>query len=167
MGLLEETQKTYGVDIEQVQEVMVETGPVAFTSAGNPEPKKGVEAKFSLWFLAALALATGSVTIDKFTDENVADPALVSLRKKVNANLVRELKFGARANVKMADGTEYKSSTKHPKGGPDDPMGFDELSLKFRNSARVALPEESIDPLLERILNLDKVRDIGKLMSLM
>lgn len=146
---------------------MVETGPVAFTSAGNPEPKKGVEAKFSLWFLAALALATGSVTIDKFTDENVADPALVSLRKKVNANLVRELKFGARANVKMADGTEYKSSTKHPKGGPDDPMGFDELSLKFRNSARVALPEESIDPLLERILNLDKVRDIGKLMSLM
>ena len=112
-------------------------------------------------------MATGSVTIDKFTDENVADPALVALRNKVNANLVRELKFGARVNVKMTDGREYKSSTKHPKGGPDDPMGFEELSLKFRNSARFAIPEENIDPLLERILNLEKVRDVGDLMSLM
>lgn len=145
----------------------METGPVAFTSAGNQEPCKGVEAKFSLWFLAALALATGSVTIDKFTDEMVNDPALVALRKKVQATLVRELKFGARVKVRMKDGTEYSSSTKHPKGGPDDPMGFEELSLKFRNSARVALPAENIAPLLERICNLEQVRDIGALMSLL
>ena len=155
------------MDIEQVEEVYVETGPVAFTSAGNPEPKKGVEAKFSLWFLAALALATGSVTMDKFTDQNVSDPALVALRNKVKAELVRERKFGAMVKVRLRDGTEYVSTTKHPKGGPDNPMGFEELALKFRNSARLALAPDKIEPLLERICNLEKEQDMGELMSLM
>jgi len=155
------------VDIEQVEEIQVETGPVAFTSAGNPEPKKGVQAKFSLWFLCALALATGSVTMDKFTDANVSDPVLVALRNKVQATLVRELKFGARVKVRLKDGTEYASFTKHPKGGPNNPMGFEELSLKFRNMARLVLPPEDIEPLLERILHLDQLEDIGQLMALL
>jgi 2-methylcitrate dehydratase PrpD len=69
---------------------------VAFTSAGIAEPKTGVEGKFSLRFLAALALAEGNVTLDKFTDEKVGDPRINRLRRKVNPTLVRELGLGAR-----------------------------------------------------------------------
>jgi len=150
-----------------VEKIGIETGPVAFSSAGIRRPKIGVEGKFSLWFLSALALAEGSVTLEKFTDAKVKDPALGRLMDRIDAQLVRELKFGARVKVRLKDGTEYASFTKHPKGGPNNPMGFEELSLKFRNMARLVLPPEDIEPLLERILHLDQLEDIGQLMALL
>jgi 2-methylcitrate dehydratase PrpD len=166
IGLLEEIQRKHRVNIDQVKEIRVKTGPVAFTSAGNKTPRKGVEGKFSLWFLAALALAEGSVTIDKFTDQKVNDPELVALRKKVNAELVRELKLGGQVKVILKDGVEYTGSTKHPKGGPDNPMDFQELSQKFYDAAKLELPEKNIDPLLDIIHNLEKVRDIKEIFTL-
>ena len=118
-----------------MEEIYIETGPVAFTSAGIQEPKIGVEGKFSLRFLAALALAEGSVTLDKFTDGKVNDPGLVNLRKKVKAKLVRELKLGARVAVRMKDDILYQSALDSPKGSPKNPLSFEELGKKFRDAA--------------------------------
>ena len=57
MNLLEEIRTQENIDIEQVEKIDLEIGPVASTAAAIKEPKLGVEGKFSVWFLAALALA--------------------------------------------------------------------------------------------------------------
>ena len=142
-----------------MEEIYIETGPVAFTSAGIKDPKIGTEGKFSLWFLAALALAEGHVTLDKFTDRKVKDPRLISLREKVNANLVRELKFGARVAVRMKGGKEYKGFRETPKGNPANPLSFEDISKKFRDTAKRAVPEKKIDPLIEKIGVFEKLPD--------
>ncbi len=54
MNLLEEI-RTRITDIEQVERIDLEIGPVASTAAAIREPRRGVEGKFSVWFLAALA----------------------------------------------------------------------------------------------------------------
>jgi 2-methylcitrate dehydratase PrpD len=64
------------------------------------------------------------------------------MRKKVNATLVRELNLGARVAVTMKDGTIYRGFLEAPKGDPANPMSFDEIEEKFRNNAKLAIPEK-------------------------
>jgi len=154
------------LDIEDVEEIEIETGPVAFTSAGIREPKIGVEGKFSLWFLAALALTEGNVTLDKFTDEKVNDPRLVNLRRKVNATLVRELGLGARVIVRMKDGIQYKGFKATPKGSPEDPLSLEEIKTKFRDASKPAIPEKNIELLLDKIGILEKLTGIEEIITL-
>ena len=128
MNLLEEIRTRETIDIENVEKIDLEIGPVASTAAAIKEPKIGVEGKFSVWFLAALALAEGNVTLDKFTDEKVNHPTLVRLRKKIETKLDPRIGFGARLCIKMKDGTEYKDFLAKPKGDPDNPLTFEQLA---------------------------------------
>ena len=154
-------------NIDDIQEIGIETGPVAFTSAGIKEPKIGTEGKFSLWFLAALALAEGNVNLEKFTDQKVNDPRLISLRKKVKADLVRELKFGARVEVRMNDSTVYKGFRETPKGDPANPLSLEEIERKFEGMAKKFLSEKDNELLLTKVKDIENLDDMGELTALL
>jgi len=166
MNLLEEIRTQEHIDIEQVEKIDLEIGPVASTAAAIKEPRLGVEGKFSVWFLAALALAEGNVTLDKFTDEKVNRPELIKLRKKIETRLDPRIGFGARFCMKMKDGTEYKRFLAKPKGDPDNPLSFDELSEKYRNAAILAISTKQIDALIENIKRLEKVENMNEIVAL-
>jgi 2-methylcitrate dehydratase PrpD len=97
----------------------------------------------------------------------VNDPRLIRLREKVNANLVRELKFGARVAVRMKGGAEYKGFLATPKGNPANPLTFEEIAKKFRDTAKLAIPEKNIEALIEKIGVFEKLPDVRDIMSLM
>ena len=166
MNLLEEIRTQENIDIEQVEKIDLEIGPVASTAAAIKEPTLGVEGKFSVWFLAALALAEGNVTLDKFTDEKVNDPQLVKLQKKIETKLDPRIGFGARFYIKMKDGTEYKNFLAKPKGDPDNPLSFEELSEKYKNAAILVISQENIDALIEKIKRLEKIEDMNEIVAL-
>jgi len=166
MNLLEEIRTKENIDIEQVEKIDLEIGPVASTAAAIKEPRLGVEGKFSVWFLAALALAEGSVTLDKFTDEKVNSPALVKLRKKIETRLDPRIGFGARFRIKMKDGTEYKNFLAKPKGDPDNPLSFEELSAKYKTTAMPALSEKQVGVLIDKIKILEKVENMNEIVAL-
>jgi len=105
--------------------------------------------------------------LDKFTNEKVNDPQLIQLRKKVNATLVRELNLGARVAVKMKDGTIYRGSLEAPKGDPANPMSFDEIEEKFRNNARLAIPKENMELVIELIKNFESLSGIEEIVALL
>ena len=166
MNLLEEIRTKYHPNIEDVERIDLEIGPVASTAASLKEPVKGVEGKFSVWFLAAVALAEGNITVDTFTDKKVNDPGLVALRKKIHTSLDPRIKFGARLCVKMKDGTEYKDFLAAPKGDPSNSLSLEELVAKYRNAASLSIPQKNIDLLIEKIKILDKIKDINEIIDL-
>ena len=166
MNLLEEIRTRENPNIENVDRIDLEIGPVASTAATIKAPKIGVEGKFSVWFLAAIALAEGNVTLAKFTDEKVNKPQLVTLRKKIHTSLDPRIGFGARVRVRMKDGTEYAQSLAKPKGDPANPLTFAELAGKYRNAAIMAISEEKIDTLIEKINRLEQITDMNEIVSL-
>ena len=166
MNLLEEIRTTYHPDIEAVERIDLDIGPVASTAAAIKDPVKGTEGKFSVWFLAALALAEGDVTLEKFVDEKVNNPALVRLRKKIHTKLDPRIKFGARLKLKMKDGTVYENFLAKPKGDPENPLSFEELAAKYKSAALLAIPEEKILQLIEKIKTLEKINDINEIVEL-
>lgn len=166
MNLLEEIRTRLKIDIEAVEKIELEIGPVASTAAAIKEPKLGVEGKFSVWFLAALALAEGSVTLEKFTDEKVNDPRLVRLRKKIETRLDPRIGFGARLRLIMKDGTEHKAFLSKPKGDPENPLSFDELAAKYRNAARLAISDVAIGALIAGVKRMEDVQDMNEMVRL-
>ena len=166
MNLLEEIRTRENPDIDNVEGIDLEIGPGASTAAAIREPRLGVEGKFSVWFLAALALAEGNVTLDKFTDEKVNNPRLVNLRKKIRTRLDPRIGFGARVSVKMKDGTEYKEFLAKPKGDPDNPLTFAELAEKYRNAAGLVISADAVKTLIEKIKTLEKVNDMNEIVAL-
>lgn len=166
MNLLEEIGTRVKPDIEEVERIELEIGPVASTAAAIKEPKLGVEGKFSVWFLAALALAEGSVTLEKFTDEKVNDPRLIRLRRKIETNLDPRIGFGARLRILMKDGSEHKGFLSKPKGDPENPLSFEELAAKYRSAAKLAVPEKTVETLIGAVKNLEAIRDVNELIRL-
>jgi 2-methylcitrate dehydratase PrpD len=166
MNLLEEIGTRLKLDIEDVEKIELEIGPVASTAAAIKEPKIGVEGKFSVWFLAALALAEGSVTLEKFTDEKVNDPQLVRLRKKIETRLDPRIGFGARLRMIMKDGSEHKAFLAKPKGDPENPLSFDELTAKYRHAAKLAISEASAGRLVDALKHLETVNDMTEIVRL-
>jgi len=166
MNLLEEIRTRENIDIENVEKINLEIGPVASTAAAIKEPKIGVEGKFSVWFLAALALAEGNVTLDKFTDEKVNNPQLVNLRQKIETRLDPRIGFGARVRVIMKDGSEYNEFLAKPKGDPDNPLSFEELAEKYRNAAILTISRENIEMLIEKNKGLEKIKDMNEIVAL-
>lgn len=167
MNLLEEIRTRVNPNIDDVEKIDLDIGPVASTAASMyREPKIGVQGKFSVWFLAALALAEGDVTVDKFTDEKVNDPRLVKLIRKITTTLDPRIGFGARMYLKMKDGREFREFLAKPKGDPDNPLSFEELATKYRNAAKLAIPRKNIDILIGKIKELERVSDINEIVRL-
>ena len=129
------------------------------------EPKIGVEGKFSIWFLAALALRE-DVTEAKFTDAMVNDPDLVKLHAKVSTSLDPLIGFGADVTVTMKDGTVYHNRLDKPKGDPDNPLTQEELEKKFIQATKSFLKAPNVDLLIKKIRDLDSVANIGEIMAL-
>jgi 2-methylcitrate dehydratase PrpD len=94
-----------GLDPAAVDSVEVVVPPGHLGVCAIPEPRTGLEGKFSLRFTAALALGTGAADESGFTDRAVRDPGLVALRDRVTVRTSNDVApFAARLNVRTRDG---------------------------------------------------------------
>jgi len=168
IDLMRELRGKEDIPIDEVEEIIIEVSRIMVDAAGKIEPKNALEGKFSVYYCAAVALAEGGAGLDKFTNEKVNAPELVALRKKVKTVIVPEtdLHFGARAVIRMKDGREFRACAKSPKGGPENPLSYDELVGKFRGLVENVIPAGNIDELVARIMKLEDVSNIGDMLSL-
>ena len=102
------------------------------TTTGLAEPRTGLEGKFSIYHVLAVALADGAALLDQFTDERVADPALARLRERVHVNTDAEQhKDSARVVLTLRDGRTLERHVAHNLGTPDNPMTDGQLEDKL------------------------------------
>jgi len=152
---------------EEVREIVVNAVPVAVEIAGKPEPKTGLEGKFSLSYCAALALAEGQTGETDFTNDKVLSPPLVALRKKVT--VIASDDFGltqAEVIVRTVDGRELKSRADTYEIGSDKDRRKADLIRKFRSFADRLLPPGRTDAILEFVQGLASQKNMKDLLVL-
>ena len=102
------------------------------TTTGLAEPRTGLEGKFSIYHVLAVALADGAAFLDQFTDERVSDPELARLRKQVHVHVdPAQTKDSARVVLTLRDGRTLERHVAHNLGTPDNPMTDRQLEDKF------------------------------------
>ena len=149
---------------EAIADVECHVHPLAVKVAAIPEPRSGLEAKFSAAYCAALALTHGEAAESEFM---APDPDLVGLAGRIRA--VADPALGipeARMRVRLRDGRVLDEVVRAARGTPGHPVSRQEVEEKFRRLAGVVLPAPQVGRLLETLRRLPALPDVGALAAL-
>ncbi len=163
----------HGVRPDDVAGVEVGVSAVVPNVLLHPRPETGLEAKFSMPFCAAAALAEGRVGIGTFAEDRVRDPGVRALMQKVRMVVDpaipghHDQHAWSRVTLRLADGRQVTWGPGGPQGHPDRPLSREQLLAKFRDCARVVLPAARADAAAEAIAALERCRDLAQLTTLL
>jgi 2-methylcitrate dehydratase PrpD len=135
----------------------------------RPQPKDGLDAKFSTQYLTARALIDGTVTLDDFSDRRVFDPACAELSKRVQIipHDDDDLSSGT-VILTLSDGRVVEASASVAMGrGPANPMSDAQFAAKFLNCAGVSLSTDKAQTLLVALLDLPLQPSARRLTAMM
>ena len=118
-------------------------------------------------------MVDGEITARTFTPERYRDPAILALVQKIRLVGDKEYTaaypraFHCRLEVTLKSGEVLSVHKTNPKGHVANPMSDRELEEKFLEQAQGLLPRNQSRALLDRLWELDKLDDVGKLFALM
>jgi 2-methylcitrate dehydratase PrpD len=121
---------------------------------------------------AAVALQDGEVGLDQFSEERIADPALLALVSRVEVEPDRELsaRYPAstpnRVTVTTRSGESVSREVEFPRGYSGNPMTDDEVEKKFRRLAEREIPPRQQAEVLRRLWSLEAEADLRSLLAL-
>jgi 2-methylcitrate dehydratase PrpD len=152
---------------EAIAAVECHVHPLAVKVAAIPEPRSGLEAKFSAAYCAALALTRGEAGESEFTDATAPDPALVGLASRIRPLADPALGIPeARMRVRLRDGRVLDEVVRAARGTPGHPVSRQDVEEKFRRLAGVVLPAAQVGRLLETLRRLPALPDVAALAAL-
>jgi 2-methylcitrate dehydratase PrpD len=167
-------QRRYQFAFEDVRSIDVRVGAGIGISLCEPRnvkvaPPSAYGAKFSIPFTIAAAMVLGSVRTDAFSDERLADPAILKLANKVVPSIDSAYDEGTALRgwlkVTTTAGDEIVESTDAARGTVENPLSVDEVVEKFRWNVRGLLPEQSAEEIVDMVLRFDDLDNVGDLLA--
>lgn len=138
----------------------------------NPETPP--EAKLSVPFTIAMAIALRRIEIGDFASETIRSPVIRGLAQRVTPKHDSGLRslsktmLPAVVEIRTKGGKEYTKRVDLVYGHPRNPMTWDDLEAKFRDCASFAakpIPETGLDHVVEMIKTLEAVQDVREVID--
>jgi 2-methylcitrate dehydratase PrpD len=163
---------------KEIAEVDVGTSERAMRVLAFTDPATPYQAKYSMPYCIAAAVVDRAVTLETFTARKFEDHNIVETRKKVHlsfpdvpiwpglADVGPDTEFvGNPVTIRTTDGRSFNARVDIPRGDPALPLTDDELLSKYRDCARSQLRPDDIERSVGVVLGLERVADIGTLMT--
>ncbi|HVH81688.1 MAG TPA: MmgE/PrpD family protein, partial [Stellaceae bacterium] len=132
------------------------THPRRLAHTNRPDPKTGLDAKFSVQYCLARAVLQGQIRLEDFEGDAHDDPAVRALMTRVQAEPRTDEALGAEVRVTFDNGEVIAKKVTAALGrGPDDPLPEGALAAKFANCAARALPPASVSRLQQMLETLE------------
>jgi 2-methylcitrate dehydratase PrpD len=154
------------VGFDGLQRMLIE--PLARKQA----PATAIDAKFSLPFCVALALAEGAVDLDGFGSDKLRDPAILALAAKVDGLFAEQSTWchggGGALEIALRDGRRLEREVYNALGCPERPLSDAALRDKFMRCARRAAKPPGPSKarrLADAIGALENCKDVGALFA--
>lgn len=157
-----ELVRRHALDTEQIRSLEVAVLEAGWGIVCEPREKKYhpesiVDAQFSMPFGAAVAVLCGAAGLDQFTPEHIRSPHVQRIMERVT--LVKDARleetfpreWPARVAIQTVDGKTYEQFIRHPKGDPENPLTWHEMSVKFRSLAGTVLAPGRCDQILAQM----------------
>jgi 2-methylcitrate dehydratase PrpD len=158
----------------EVETILVRTGPnvIAPGPLRHLLAKTALEAKFCVAFQMAAMVLRRKAGLAEFSDDFVASEACQSLQKRVTAVIDPAIEALGKDKVVFditlttKDGQTYSQrSAEHYRGGPLNPLSWDEICTKFRDCAGASLTPEAQDRIIDQVDRLDRLDTISDLLE--
>ena len=157
---------------DDVQQIEIGVDAITPTVLLYDRPSTALEAKFSMPFCAAAAVADGQVGLATFSAARMADPVLEDLRRRVAMHVDASLDPAApaltqaRVRVVLTGSRVLCADARGARGYPDRPASAEQLSAKFLACAALAMPEARARAALAAVANIERESDICTLAEL-
>ncbi|MDA2936365.1 MmgE/PrpD family protein [Patescibacteria group bacterium AH-259-L05] len=170
-------KKIKDFNIRDIDRIHIESYEAARTIIGDA-PKRRPETKesadHSIYYVLALTLIDGEMTLDQYEPRRFTDPAVRALIDKMtDVKEVEEFnrayfnaEFPVRIIVHMCNGKKYSVTIRNPVGHPARPLSNNKLKTKFRNLCISHLKGDRVDALFETLQSLDEVSDMRDIIQL-
>jgi 2-methylcitrate dehydratase PrpD len=140
-----------------------------------PNPTSGMEAKFSMHYCAALAIAQGAIRLGDFTEEAIHRPAIRALMTRIVMQVTPGseqttkdyLELPAHTVVRLQSGVMLNDERYGRRGSRELPMSASEHAAKFEDCAGRLLEPDETERLLDLISKLGAAKDIHDLAGLL
>ena len=133
-------------------------------------PATDYHAKFSFPFTMAAALTFGRLPVEAFSDAAIRDPDILTLAQKIHHTPDPDApgtdRFKGWVQVDTTDGRRLERIVDDNWGSLANPMTPDQVQQKFRENADLALRTDQIDAIVESVMQLEKLSNIGALIDL-
>lgn len=129
------------------------------------------KALFNIPYGIANVLVRREVRIEHYTEEQIHDPKVLEMIKKIT--LVPNLPLGknqsGRLRVKLKDGQEFEAYREVPLGWLDSPTPMEEITGKFIRNVEFSktVPVEKAKTALTMFLNLEDVNNVADVVKLL
>ena len=170
LRLVREEKITAG-DVERI-EILPHGRRLRHTN--TPYPQSSLEAKFSVQYVCARALLSGTVRLRDVEGEAYAEPEIRRLLEITEARPHPDMledaprQWGAEVIVWLKSGSMLSRRIDQLVGrGGDSPMTRDEMWDKFEDCAQRALPRQRLPALFDLLQDLETVPDINLLTQLL
>jgi len=168
LDALENLHKRQPLQADQVEQVVVRVATSAAYTVNNRDMPD-----ICLQHLVAVMLLDKTVSFRAAHDKaRMQDPSVLRERAKVQLVPDEELEKlipvrVAIVDVRLTDGTHLNERVEHVRGTPENPMTRDEVVAKARELMTSVLGAAICSKLIERVLELQKVKDIRDLRPLL
>ena len=153
-----------GLDLTAVVNVTARTAPRVLFLTDHTEPKTGLDAKFSVYHAAAVALLFGEATPIQFTDEAVKNSTVVALREKVHVtsdDAVAE--HEAFVTTEFKDGTKLEVHVEQALGSIEKPLSAEQLKTKFLEHVGNHIGEKRAQKAFDGFSQIVNSTDVGRI----
>jgi 2-methylcitrate dehydratase PrpD len=147
----------------KVSAIKIRVHPEVISVNSIVAPITGLQAKFSIYHSAAVALIDGAAQSAQYTDQRAVDPAVVALRQKVKVIVDESFRKEQAQATLIAGGNRYEAAVEHASGTPDNPMSDAAIEAKFIANAQPVIGTERTHRIAELVWKLDKLEDVREL----
>ena len=159
------------VQANKVKEIELSIGRLQAGMLRHSRPQNALDAKFSAEFAVASAVVAGRVGLAELSDGFVRSAPVQALFEKVRISPVDDplpddplFSRSDSVRVTLSDGTVLAGEpVTHARGHARNPLGMDELRLKFNDCVAGALPDLRRDALFEHLAAIEKLDSVGAL----
>ncbi len=160
-GALEVQRQLGGVEAVDISRVCVATYRPALEVACYEDPRTEAEARFSLKYVVATALAHGSVRLAAFEPARLNDKTTRELMQRIETTLDSEVdaRFpnarAARVEIETKDGRKASHFQPTRKGDPDAPLSDLDLDAKYFELTEPVIGRAKAAAVLERLWGME------------
>ena len=150
---------------DRIDGVRIACHPLVVELTGNPEPRDGLEARFSAIHGAAAGLLDGEVGLAQYRDERVTAADLVTLRARCRLVIDTALDRDAAAIEVDVAGETLRAMVPHARGSIARPLTDQELASKIERLVEPVLPGRTA-ALLAEVMGLEDASSLQQLIDL-
>lgn len=172
-----ELMKEHRLNVNDIEEIRVFVGDFHKRMCAPLEVRRApatlMDARFSIPFCVALAIARGRIRISDFSAAVLKDPEVLAIARRVvpveDSQLNWEGKIpGGRMEIITRDHSRLERVGDNVPGSLDAPMSWDAIYEKFNQCASVAATPvlgDRIDSVQRMARNLESLADVGTLLK--